>query len=222
MNLTPVYQFLKTLACNNNRDWFNAHKNEYQAIKAITDDVAAQLIELVSRYDPRASMLSVSNCTYRIYRDTRFSQDKTPYKTHIGIFVNPPLGKKSLTAGYYLHLEPGATAIYGGSYYMPSDLLRRLRTEIFDNVEEYQAIVESPEFKTLFPTVGYDPLKTAPKGFPKDWPYIDYLKPRMFGVTAPLADDFLDHNGIEGLEPYIKQIYRLNTFYNYTLDTTQE
>lgn len=218
--LSSVFQFLRELASNNNREWFNAHKSQYLATKEITDRVATDLIKLVARYDGRASMLTVPNCTYRIYRDTRFSTDKTPYKTHVGIFVNPPLGKKSLTAGYYLHLEPGATAIYGGSYYMPSDLLRELRSEIYNNIEEYKSIVEAPDFKKMFPTVGFDMLKTAPKGFPKDWPYIDYLRPRLFGVEAPLDDDFLDRNGVEGLEPYISQIYRLNRFYNYTLDKT--
>lgn len=222
IDFARVYEFLKDLARNNNREWFNGHKERYQGVKEEIDEATRQLIELVAHYDARATLLTVANCTYRIYRDTRFSQDKTPYKNHIGIFVNPPLGKKSLTAGYYLHIEPGQTAIYGGSYYMPPDLLRELRNEIYANVDEYRAIVEAPEFKKLFPTVGYDPLKTAPKGFPKDWPYIDYLKPRMFGVSAPLADDFLERHGIEGLDPYIKQIHRLNTFYNYTLDKTTD
>ncbi|MDE6801504.1 MAG: DUF2461 domain-containing protein [Muribaculaceae bacterium] len=218
MKIKEIYSFLKDISKHNDREWFAANKERYQAVKAEVEELTRQLISRVAVEDPRAAMLSVADCTYRIYRDTRFSQDKTPYKTHIGIFVNPPFGKKGDTAGYYLHLEPGNTAFYVGSYCLPPDKLRVLRGEIYANIDEYLEIVDDPAFRALYPVVGDDPLKTAPKGFPKDWPYIDYLKPRHFGVNALLPDDFLDKNGVDGLIPYIEQGARYNRFCNFTLD----
>ncbi len=220
MNTNEIYSFLTDLAANNNREWFADNKERYLRVKAMTDEIARGMIALVAVEDPRAAMLSVADCTYRIYRDTRFSLDKTPYKTHIGIFVNPPLGKKGMTGGYYLHLEPGNTGLHVGSYCLPSDLLKELRSEIYANIDEYLEIVDSPEFRAHFPVVGDDPLKTAPKGFPKDWEYIDYLKPRHFCVSTRLDDNFLDKKGLEGLAPYIAQGARYNRFCNYTLDPT--
>ncbi|MDE5607737.1 MAG: DUF2461 domain-containing protein [Muribaculaceae bacterium] len=220
MNTKEIYGFLKDIARHNDREWFAANKERYQWVKAQVDELTRELIARVAVVDPRAAMLSVADCTYRIYRDTRFSQDKTPYKTHIGIFVNPPFGKKGDTAGYYLHIEPGNTGFYVGSYCLPAELLKELRNEIYANIDEYLEIVEDPAFRALYHEIGDDPLKTAPKGFPKDWPYIDYLKPRHFGVYAKLSDDFLD-NGLDVLMPYIEQGARYNRFCNYTLDPSE-
>lgn len=218
MKISEIYTFLRELAQNNNREWFAANRDRYQQVRAAADEIARGLIDRVALVDPRAAMLSVADCTYRIYRDTRFSTDKTPYKTHIGIFVNPPAGKKGLTGGYYYHMEPDSTSFHVGSYCLPSDLLRKLRTDIYDNIEEYISIVDDPDFRVCFPVVGDDPLKTAPKGFPKDWPYIDYLKPRNFCVSAQLPDNFLETGGLDALVPYITQGHRYNRFCNYTLD----
>lgn len=220
MKTKEIYRFLTDLGRHNDREWFAANKERYQHVKTIADEIAAGLISRIAVVDPRAAMLSVADCTYRIYRDTRFSPDKTPYKTHIGIFVNPPIGKKGMTGGYYLHLEPANTGFFVGSYCLPAELLRKLRTDIYDNIDEYLEIVDDPAFRACFPEVGDDPLKTAPKGFPKDWPYIDYLKPRNFCVSTRLPDDFLEKNGLDALMPYIEQGARYNRFCNYTLDTT--
>lgn len=221
MNISEIYSFLRELTAHNDREWFTANRERYLRVKALADDLARAFIDRVAIVDPRAAMLSVSDCTYRIYRDTRFSTDKTPYKTHIGIFVNPPLGKKGLTAGYYLHIEPANTMLCAGSYCLPPELLRELRGEIYANIEEYLSIVEDPAFTALYTHLGMDPLKTAPKGFPKDWPYIDFLKPRHFCADAPLPDDFIDKYGVEGLDPYIAQAYRYNSFSNFTLDKSE-
>ncbi len=94
MKISEIYTFLRELAQNNNREWFAANRDRYQQVRAAADEIARGLIDRVALVDPRAAMLSVADCTYRIYRDTNFSTDKTPYKTHIGIFVNPPAGKK--------------------------------------------------------------------------------------------------------------------------------
>lgn len=205
--MKSILDFLRELARNNNRDWFNAHKDEYLDVKRKIDILTSELILELSSIVPEARRLSVADCTYRIYRDTRFSPDKTPYKTHIGIFINPPYGKKGETCGYYLHIEPGQSFVCGGAVCLPSPVIKAIRQTIYDNIEEYLEIVENPDFHKLFPTIGENPLKTAPKGFPKDWKYIDYLRPRDFVIQHPLDDRFLETPDLPGrLLPYFNHI----------------
>ncbi len=217
--MKEVFQFLKDLSQNNNREWFRQNKERYEAVKQKTDELASLLIALVSEVDPRASLLSVGDCTYRIYRDTRFSADKSPYKTHIGIFVNPPLGKKGETLGYYFHLEPEASMVLCGTAWIPPAALKPIRQSIVDEIDEYREIVEDPEFRKCFPILGFDKLKTAPKGFDKEWEFIDYIRPRNFGAEADVPDSFYDMKGLaDRLRPYLKQAFRYNRFINYTID----
>ncbi|MDE6342234.1 MAG: DUF2461 domain-containing protein, partial [Muribaculaceae bacterium] len=146
-----ILKFLKQLSKNNSREWLAAHQNEYKKVMALRDETAQQFIDLIATIQPEAAGFPVKQCVYRLMRDTRFSEDKTPYKTHIGIFVCPPLGKKSLMSGYYLHLEPGESFISGGNYELPTKYLTAIRNDIRDNIDEYLEIVESPEFKEFFP-----------------------------------------------------------------------
>ncbi|MDE5774534.1 MAG: DUF2461 domain-containing protein [Muribaculaceae bacterium] len=221
--MKQIYSFLKSLARHNDREWFNAHKDQYLQVKKVADDFAENLLAALAAIEPQAALLTVKDVTYRIYRDTRFSSDKSPYKTHIGIFINPPKGKKSLRYGYYFHLEPGASLICAGNMPGPSRLTKMIRQDIYDNIDEWLSIVESPEFKTYFPTVGSDPLKMAPKGFDKNWKYIDYLKPRDFGAYMEVSDDFYTAPDlIDRLVPVMVQMKRLNDFINYTVDIYEE
>lgn len=221
--MNEILDFLRDLAANNDREWFAANKERYLAVKAKVELLAQQLIAAVAEVDPSAARLSVADCTYRIYRDTRFSHDKTPYKTHIGIFVNPPQGKKSMRCGYYLHLQPEACLFAAGTIGMPSPLVKAIRQSIVDEIDEYRSIIESQEFKSAFTTIGENLLRTAPKGFPKDWEYIDYLKPRDFCCSTPLSDKFVEAPDLIGrLRPYIAQAKRFNDFINYTVDEYTE
>lgn len=211
-----ILTFLRTLAANNNREWFHAHKEEYDEFKQLCDKTTERFIALVAEYEPRARYYSVADCTYRLYRDTRFSHDKTPYKTHFGIFVNPPLGKKAESMGYYLHLEPGNCFFTAGTGWSSPKVLKTLRQGIYDEIDEYREIVESPEFRRVLPELGMDKLKTAPKGFPKDWEYIDYLKPRIFGAEGKIDEEiFRQDDWTEKLRIYVAQGQRYNRFCNY-------
>lgn len=221
--MKELFDFLKEISKNNNREWLLAHNDEYQRVKEIRDHIAQQFIDAVSMVEPAAARLSVKDVTYRFMRDTRFSADKSPYKTHIGIFVCPPYGKKSLLSGYYLHLEPGQSFICGGNYCLPTKLLGIIRREIRDNIEEYVAIAEDPEFKQYFPVIGMDRLKTAPKGFDKNWEYIDYVRCKDFGVEMHLPDSYFNRkNAIAGLHPQLEQIKRLNDFINFSITESGE
>lgn len=216
--LKDIFTFLGHLRENNTREWVADHKEEYKHVMRMRETAAERFIDAISSVDKAATGFPVDECVYRLVRDTRFSEDKTPYKTHIGIFVCPPYGKKSLMAGYYLNLEPGHSFIWGGNYMLPTKYLTAIRNDIRDNIEEYISIVESPEFKKYFPSVGDDFLKTAPKGFDRNWEYIDYVRPREFGVVEYLPDTFFYHKDcIEKLIPEIIQIKRFNDFINFTM-----
>lgn len=217
-NIEFVLDFLRDLANNNNREWFGKNKERYLAVKSEIENLTRCLINEISLFDPSASCLSPSDCLYRIYRDTRFSQDKTPYKTHIGIYINPPYGKKYPGAGYYLHLEPGNNLVAGGAWCPDSEQLKGIRTDIFDNVEEYLEILNEPEFKRYFTRVGEDLLKTAPKGFPKDWEHIELLRPRNYTAYSELSDKLVFSSDLIGeVVNRMKALYRFNRFLNYTL-----
>lgn len=217
--MKEILEFLKRLRANNNRDWFVSHREEWLDVKRQVDALASQLIAAVAEVDPRAASLSVSDCTYRIYRDTRFSADKTPYKTHIGIFINPGGGKKAITCGYYFHIEPDNCFIAAGTIGHPAPVLKAIRQSVYDEIEEYKSIVEDPEFRSLYPEIGFDLLKTAPKGFPKEWPDIYYLRPRNFTASSGnLTPMFKKRTFISDVRPYIAQAKRYNDFVNYTIE----
>lgn len=211
-----ILDFIKQLTAHNNREWFNAHKDEYDQVKKAIERTAERLIALVATQDPRAALFTPAQCTYRIYRDTRFSPDKTPYKNHVGIFVNPPTGKKGETLGYYLHLQPGESFFAAGTGWSSPKVLKALRQGVYGEIEEYRQIVEADDFRSVYTQLGMDCLKTAPKGFPKEWPYIDYLKPRIFGASGPLSDALLNAPDWDArLLPFVEQGYLYNRFCNY-------
>lgn len=218
--MEDILNFLRSLRAHNDRDWFNANKDWYQRVKKHVESLAYDLIAVVAEGDQSASGLTAADCTYRIYRDTRFSSDKTPYKTHIGIFINPPAGKKSMRCGYYLHIEPDNCFVAAGTVCLPSPLVREIRRSIYDEIDEYRSIVESDEFRAQYHTIGENMLKTAPKGFPKDWEYIDYVRPKDFCCSSKqLSEEFMLRPDLpEALRPAIRQARRFNDFINYTID----
>lgn len=115
MDIPGILDFLKVLAANNNREWFQEHKAEYLSVQADFEELLAGVIARLSPWDESVAHVLPRDCTYRIYRDVRFSSDKSPYKTHIGGYINAR-GKKSNHCGYYLHLEPGNCMLAGGSW----------------------------------------------------------------------------------------------------------
>ena len=218
MKADLIFDFLKKLAANNNREWFKAHRETYDAVVSEVEALASILIARISFFEPAVMRLEPKDCMHRISRDIRFSKDKSPYKNHIGIFVNPK-GKKSLHCGYYLHFEPGNCMIAGGGWCPTTEMLRALRQSIADNIDEFKDIVTEPTFRSNFPTIGMERLKTAPKGFPKDFPYMEYLQPKDYIIWRSVPDsffsepDFIDQTvkAFEAMKPY-------HDFLNYTID----
>ena len=176
--IKAILEYLAAIRSNNNREWFTANRAWYDEVRSIFESMTAQLILRIGTFDETFN------------RDTRFSLDKSPYKTHLGAYINAK-GKKANHGGYYFHLEPGNCLLAGGSYCLPTPVLRAVREAIVDEPEEYRSIVENPEFKRLYPVIGEDWLKKLPQGFPKDFPYPDYLRCKDYSCFHKVADDWL-------------------------------
>ena len=214
-----IISFLKELSLNNNREWFNDKKSVYLEAKSAFVDFTTKLISLVGETDREAGMLTAPECIFRIYRDIRFSKDKTPYKTHFDAFIAKKGGRKSNYAGYYLHIHPGAS-LFGGGIYMPiPEVLNALRQEIYNFPDEFKEIIYSAGFRKYYGDLYDIKLKMPPKGFPKDFPDIGLLKYKSYVVTHPISDKELLSPKLEDkLRTLIKTIYPLNSFLNRAID----
>ena len=175
-------QFLDDLKANNNRDWFLDNKKRYEDFKKDYQLLVADLLDAMQPLDPSLEMLEVKNCTFRINRDIRFSKDKTPYKSHLGIWLSS--GAKGLNrSGYYIHLENGSSFIAGGLYCPEANDLKKMRKEIAYFHEDLDSILNEEAFKKEFNDFDRDEkntLKNPPRGYEKEHPAIDLLKLKSF------------------------------------------
>lgn len=214
-----TFAFLKALKKNNNRDWFNDHKSEYENAKDNVLGFIQELVVAFSTFDSSLRGLEAKDCLFRIYRDTRFSKDKTPYKTNLGASINAG-GKKSMGPGYYVHLEPGGSFIAGGIWMPPADEVKKIRQEIDYNGEDLKKVLTKPSFKKAFGGLSREhALKTAPKGYPKDHPDIELLKLNSFIVWKNVSDkDILGPKSIKTLTTLGKEMKPLMDFLKTALD----
>lgn len=181
------FQFLNTLASNNNRDWFTENKKTYLKFHEETIAFADTLLSKLNAHDVIETP-SGKKSLYRIYRDVRFSKDKSPYKTHwSGGFTR---ATKLRRGGYYFHIEPGNNSMVGGGFWAPSkeDLLR-IREEIATDASELRTILENKEFKNTFGGLQGEQLKKAPKGFDAEHPDIDLLRFKQFIFSRTFTDE---------------------------------
>ncbi|WP_294283678.1 DUF2461 domain-containing protein [uncultured Chryseobacterium sp.] len=213
--LSPgVFEFLNALILNNNREWFTENKHLYvesqQNVVAFLED----LIKEMSGFDEDLAKLDAKKSLFRIYRDTRFSKDKIPYKSNFGASLG--MGKGSQKGGYYLHLELGKSFIAGGIYMPEASVLRELRKEISLYAEDFLAVINNKEFKKYFPELDQEgKLKKIPQGFEKDDPMAEYLKLKNFIVVYNLKDEEIsDKNAVKNLTGIFKLMKPLNDFLN--------
>lgn len=206
--------FLSTLEINNNREWFNENKQLYLEAKENVENIVNEIITGVSQFDNSVERLEAKNCIFRIYKDTRFSKDKTPYKTNIGASLVEK-GPKTLNhAGYYIHLEPGKSFLAGGVYMTEPKNLKAIREKISSEGESFLKILNKKSFKDHLELRG-DRLVKVPQGFDKEDPMGDYLKFKQFTVFHPLSDELvLDKNFVENTVTIFKEIYPFNRFLN--------
>ena len=215
MDLHGTVNFLGELKANNNKEWFQANKSLYDDARGEFEQLIAILIPVIRGIDPDVDVVSPKECLFRIFRDVRFSKDKSPYKTNFGAFIAKG-GRKSPYAGYYVHIEMGGASFVGGGTYMPeSNYLKAIRKEIFENAGEYKAIIGGVEFKKFFGGMFGEKLKTAPKGFPKDFPDIDLLKNKHYAVMHRVDDDFwFSDSLVDDVAEMFSALYGLNRFLN--------
>ena len=218
--MKEILDFLRELACNNNRDWFNAYKDWYKRCHEKVEAFTALWLEQMKELDPELAGLQPKDCIWRIYRDVRFSHDKRPFKVWFGIFAAAKGGRKSDRGGYYIHLEPNRCMFGGGIWCPNKDLLHALRKEVMANYEEVEEIFSNPMTNKYFQDFDTDQmLKKVPQGFPADFKHTDWLKRKAYTFSTPLSDeevcapDFLDK--VMEISQASKPI---NDFLNYTFE----
>ncbi len=182
-----TFTFLKDLAKNNNREWFQENKARHDQARSNVLEFVGELIAGLSKIDKTVSAdLDPKTCVMRIYRDVRFSLNKTPYKNNFGAGISQQ-GKNFNGPGYYLHIHPEESFIAGGCWMPEADMLKSIRQEIDYSGTDFREIVTAPAFKGYFgePDQEYK-LKTMPKGYSGDHPDIEYLKLKSFTFTHSL------------------------------------
>lgn len=213
--MEKTLSFLKNIKSHNDREWFEKNKQKYLDAKEEHEIFIEKILKGITKFDKKiSSEMKGKDCLFRIYKDVRFSKDKTPYKTNFGASMNPG-GKKSLTAGYYLHIEPGASFLAGGVWMPEAEMLNAIRQEIDYNPEPLLKILKSASFKKYFKGLDDEgKLKTAPKGFEKDHPHVELLKNKHFLVSYPISDKMLTEktldasiiSGFKAMHPFLEYL----------------
>lgn len=238
MNTKRILDFLRQVMANNNRIWFQEHKAEYDIIRAEFERGVEQALKRIMTFDDEIVHLKVKDCTYRFYRDTRFSPDKSPYKNHLGAYIDAK-GKKALRGGYYIHLEPDHCLLAVGNYWLPTNILTSCRNEIMANTDLWLKCVENKEFIKYFGSgsdsnvplltdvsswdqpqgFGLEKLKTCPSGFPKDWEYVRYLRLKDYCAWHAVADDFFEGDDwLDEMEKIFRVAKPMMDFMNAVID----
>jgi uncharacterized protein (TIGR02453 family) len=199
-----IYSFFSDLQQNNNRDWFMEHKPTFKALETQVKTFGEQLKDQLNTHD------SIDRFkVFRIYRDVRFSKDKTPFKTHFGLTWHRT--KPHYRGGYYLHLSPGNNFLACGFWDPNPADLKRIRQEIDIDGEEYRSILSKKTFNSVWGELQGEAVKTAPKGYAKDHPHIDLLRFKQHIFTINYTDkeicqpDFINRadKALEAVRPFV-------------------
>lgn len=189
MNLELILKFLKNLAKNNNREWFDKNKPKYLAAKESFDEVVVKLLDEMVKFDESLGGLDPKKLTFRIYRDVRFSKDKRPYKNNMGAAISS-VGKGLGSPGYYFQIQPGNKSFIAVGLFQPEpEKLSKVRQEIDYSGDQLKKIFSEKKFKSNFKDFwNEDTLKRIPKGYAEDHPYAEWLKLKSFIVTHEFTD----------------------------------
>lgn len=211
---TPTFDFLRDLAQHNNREWFQANRKRYEAAKAEVERFVGRVLVGVNAFEPLPNT-EIKDCIFRINRDVRFSNDKSPYKRNFAAAIGAG-GRHSGRIDYYIHIQPGddenpAQTFIGGGMWQPTPAhLAKFRQEIDYNAAELKGIIEDETFRGYFPEIWGETMKTAPKGYTVDHPDIALLRRKQLFFMHRYTDnevvspDFVDNvvNGCRLLKPY--------------------
>jgi len=206
-------QFLKDLSKNNNRPWFNDNKDRYTAAHENMVAFAEDLIDEMSHHDNLVPMTGKKSL-FRIYRDVRFSKDKSPYKNNFAGGLKR--ATKWLRGGYYYHIQPGESFAGGGFWGPNSEDLKRVRQEIAADDQPLRKIIADPTFVKTFGTLKGDAVKTAPKGFAKDHPAIDLLRHKQFVISRSFTEKEI--TSAEFVHELVQTFQDMRPFFDYMSD----
>jgi uncharacterized protein (TIGR02453 family) len=211
----PTIKFLKDLKKNNSKPWFDEHRKQYETSKQDFLLLTENLITAVAKFDTSISHLKAKDCVFRINRDVRFSKDKSPYKTNIAGYFNRN-GKKGLGAGYYLHIEPGASFAAGGMWMPEPAELAKIRQEIDYSFDAWKKMTNNTAFKKTFTEgVKGEALARPPKGYEETNAAIQFLKMKSFVVTKSFTDaEVQNKNFIKDTAAVFKTMKPLIDFLN--------
>ena len=210
--MKQIVDFLTELNLNNNKDWFDSHKDQYLNALEQFHSFTEQLIDGIASFHKEILHLSVKDCTYRIYRDLRFSPDKTPYKTHMGAYICPE-GKTSGYAGYYFHLEPRPKStssnhfMASGLWHPAPDVLKSVRDDILYNPQAYLESVRIAEGWIIDPD---ESLKRVPRGYPADSPHENLFRLRNHLLGRNMEDKYIYDKNL--LKNVLSEFKKTHTF----------
>ena len=214
-----VLDFLSRLEENNNREWFQHNKKQYDEAKAEVESFVDSMIQDLAKFDDTVRFVEAKECMFRIFRDVRFGKDKSPYKINMGAWITRA-GRKSPGPGYYIHLQPGGSFLAAGVYMPEPEQLKKIRNEIYYNITEFKSILSEKKLKKFSAGLSdMDKGKVAPRDFPKDFPEIELLKYKHYTLSSSLSDDLVssDHFKEEALLVF-KAMYPFNLFLKRALE----
>ena len=191
MNTQMILDYLAELSANNNREWYHAHKAQYQAANAKFEELIQNLIFRIGEFDGSVLGHVPRELTFKLVRDTRFSHDKSPYNPAFRAHISA-MGKLPIPVGYYIMLKPGGQSFLGGGLFadMFKDATRMVRDYISEHGGEWETILAAPDFQECF-TVSGTALKNVPAGYEKDHPQAEYLKYKNWYLEYPVQDNEL-------------------------------
>ncbi len=210
--------FLKKLKKNNSREWFAENKKAFEAANDNVTAFTGTMISEIGKFDREVAGLDPKACVFRIYRDIRFSKDKSPYKTNLGAYVAPG-GRKSMLPGYYFHIEPGQCFIAGGKHIPDGPEMLKIRNAIVKNTDEFLKIINKKSFRDTFGEFRGDKLKNPPKGFDPEHKAIELLKMKEFMAFVELSDKtVLAADFPKTISKLTKEMFPLIAFLRRTLE----
>lgn len=217
--MKELLEYLEQLQHNNNRQWFADNRDRYDRLRMHWLDDLQRIINVLAAADPRYGRMTPKNAAFRIYRDIRFSHDKSPFKTYFSAAFSP-YGRQVHAAGYYLHLSAdGDAGLYGGIWAPEAPVLKKLRTAIVDNIEEFEQIIEDPKMLAAYPEWSGEELKTVPKGYDRNHPLAHLLRRKDYGRFHPCDRKFfLDPSWPEKAAQLFLLLRPLNEFIDYSLN----
>jgi uncharacterized protein (TIGR02453 family) len=224
MTTLEAFQFLDELKENNNTEWFHGQKKRYEEYKKWYSALIVSVLNEIKPLDKTLEPLEPKNCTFRINRDIRFSKDKSPYKTNMGIWFTQNKNRKN-SPGYYIHYEKGNSFIAGGVWCPEAIELKKIRKEIEFFYDDLEQIVTNKNFKSTFKEITRDQnnvLKKAPKDFDPNHKAIEFLKLKSFTASCKIDDSLFNDNDFgKKVAQKLIVLKPLNDFLNRALETEE-